>query len=73
MSIFGATRRPLSLFLHRFAFHPACETFLIPTVLASISLPFVDNTIPFFSTRVRQVLSHCPLEKALATFTTANK
>lgn len=53
-----------------FTFHSTHETFLVPTVLASVPLSLVNDAIPLFTTRICQILTNCPLEKPLASFTT---
>jgi hypothetical protein len=40
-------------YLYSLAFHTHVETFLIATILTSIPLPLVDNTIAPLSTCVR--------------------
>jgi hypothetical protein len=62
-------RAPLSLLLHRFPLHATIEAFLVTTVLTSIPLLLVDDTILILSTRIRQILSHSSLEEAFAALT----
>jgi hypothetical protein len=60
----------LSFLLYRLPLHAAVEAFLVTTILTSIPLLLVDDTIFILSTRIRQILSHRSLEKAFAALTT---
>lgn len=60
---FGAT---LPFLLDRFALHAAGQTFLVPAVLAAVSLAFVYRTVFILPARVRQVLAYRSLEESFA-------
>ena len=47
-----------------FSFHSHRQTFLISTILTSITLPFVNNTTPFLSASIGQIFSHRPFEES---------
>lgn len=62
----------LSLLLNRFSLHSRIETFLISTVLASITLPLVHNTIPLITADVGEIFSYGSLEESLTAFAAIN-
>lgn len=73
MGIFGASRGSLPFLLHGLAFHAARQAFLVAAILTPVPLSLIDDAVPFFATRVRQVFPYRPLKEALTAFATANK
>jgi hypothetical protein len=63
----------LSLLLHCLPLHATIEAFLVTTILTSISLLLVDDTIFVLSTRIRQILSHGSLEETFAALATGKE
>lgn len=63
-------RAPLPLLLHSLALHPTSQALLISTILTSVSLLFVNDTITILTTRIGKFFSHCSLEESFAAFTT---
>lgn len=56
----------LTLLLHGFPLHPHGQAFLVPAVLAAVSLTFVNDAGLLLATGVRQILADGPLEETLA-------
>ena len=52
-----------------FFFHTNLNTFLVTAVLATIALPFIDDTISIVSACVCQVFAHRTFEETFAPFT----
>lgn len=59
-----------SAFSLTFFFHTHLNTFLVTTVLATIALPFIDDTISIISTCVCQVFAHRTFEETFTSFAT---
>ncbi|RNA44381.1 hypothetical protein BpHYR1_026185 [Brachionus plicatilis] len=54
--------------LSHLSLHACRQTLLVSTILAAVSLPFVNRTVPVVSTSVGQVFAHSSLKKTLASF-----
>jgi hypothetical protein len=59
--------------LDRFAFHAAGQAFLIPTILASVALSFINCAILVLTTSVGQIFAHSSFEETFAAFATVGK
>ncbi len=58
--------------LSTISLHPHKLALLVPTVLATVPLSFVDDAVATFTAGVTQTLPHRPLEKSLAAFAAEN-
>lgn len=65
----GKLGTPLPLLLDGFPLHAAGETFLIPAVLAAVSLAFVYRAVFVLPAGVGQVFPYRPLEESFASLT----
>jgi len=63
----------LSLLLNSFALHTTVETFLVTTILTTIPLLLVDDTIAILSTCIRKVLADGALKEAFAALATVTR
>lgn len=59
--------------IHTFSFHAHRQTFHVATVLASVSLTLIYDTVSVISTGVGQIFSHSSFEETFTTFTTEKK
>ena len=59
---------PLSLLLDCLSLHPAGDTFVVTTELTPVTLPLVNQTVPVFTTSIRQLFTNSSLEEALELF-----
>ena len=73
VSNFGLINQPikkeilkLPLVLNCLFLHAGLDALLISTILASISLAFINCTLPIVPARIIQVFTNCSLEKSLA-------
>lgn len=60
---------PLPFFLHSFPLHAHDQALLVTTVLATVALALVDETVFVIPTRVDEVFPYGSLEEAFAAFT----
>lgn len=67
----GKLGTPLPLLLDGFPLHTAGETFLVPAVLAAVSLAFVYRAVLVLPAGIGQVFPYRPLEKSFASFAAA--